>query len=149
LVKSSLSFFSFDKDISQVPYYVNENFSIGGTFNLSSSYKCSYSPCLANLKLTLRNNKKLLMNLWCDSPAVLLTRKYENMDELSCALNGIDATVGSYRLSGIVQVHTAGSFLSIFSAIFPNDSEANQEWSSKKIVVLDSPIDTQQSVSFT
>jgi hypothetical protein len=84
------------------------------------------------------------MDLWCDSPAILITKKYEKMDELSCTLNGINATVGSYRLSAIVQVHTAGSFIPIFSAIFPNDSNANQEWLSKEIVVFNSPIDEQQ-----
>jgi hypothetical protein len=44
-------------------------------------------------------------------------------------------------------VHTAGSFITVFSAIFPNDPDANQEWSSGEIVVLNSPIDKQQSVS--
>ena len=40
LVKSSSSFFYFDKYIFQEPYYINENISIGATFNLPSSYKC-------------------------------------------------------------------------------------------------------------
>jgi len=149
LVKSSSSFFDFDKYTFQAPYYINENFSIGATFNLPSSYKCFYSQCITDLKLTLKNDHKLLMNLWCDSPAVLITtKKYEKNDELSCVLNGINATVGSYRLSAVVQVHTAGSFIPIFSAIFPNNPNANQEWLSKEIVILNSPTNEQQSVSF-
>jgi hypothetical protein len=145
---SSSSFFYFDKHIFQETHYINENISFGATFNLPSSYRCSDSQCLTNLKLTLKNDNKLFMNVWCDSPAVLLSRKYEKLEQLSCVLNGIDASAGSYRLSAIVQVHTAGSFMSVFSAIFPNDPDANQEWSSGEIVVLDSPIDKQQPVSF-
>jgi hypothetical protein len=148
LVKSSSSFFNFDKYIFQTPYYINENFSIGATFNLPSSYKCFYSQCITNLKLTLKNDNKLLMKIWCEQPAILITKKYEKIDELSCVLNGIDATVGSYRLSAIVQVHTAGSFIPIFSAIFPNNPNANQKWLSKEIVILNSPTEEQQSVSF-
>jgi len=148
LVKSSSLFFDFDKYISQAPYYINENISIGATFNLSSLYECSYSQCLINLKLIIKNDNELLMDVWCDSPAVLITKKHEKIDESSCVLNEINATVRSYRLSAVVQVHTAGSFVPIFSAIFPNDPDANQKWSSKKIVVLNSSIDEQQSVSF-
>jgi hypothetical protein len=97
---------------------------------------------LTNLKLTLRNANQLLMNLWCDSPAIL-----RHIDELSCVLNGIDPTVRNYRLSATAQVHTAGSLVPIFSAIFPNDPDANQEWTRKEIIVLNSPTDEQQSVS--
>lgn len=146
LVKSSSSsFFDFDENIFQSPYYVNENFSIGAIFNLPSSYKCIDFQCLINLKLTLRNANQLLMNLWCNSPSILITT---NMDELSCVLNGFDATVGNYYLSATAQVHTAGSLIPIFSAIFPNNPNANQEWIKKKIIVLNSPTDEQQLVSF-
>ena len=149
LVRSSSSFFIFDKYLFQKTHYINENFSIGATFNLPSSYKCSDSQCLTNLKLTLQNDNKLLIDLWCDSPAVLISKKDEKMKELSCVLNGIDATVGSYRLSAVVQVHTAGSFIPVFSAIFPNNPDDNQEWSTKEIIILNSSIDDeQQSVSF-
>lgn len=148
LIKSSLSFFDFNKHLFQTSYFINENFSIGANFTLPSSYKCSYSQCLINLKLTLKNDNKLSINLWCDSPAVLITKQFEKNDQLSCVINGINGTVGSYRLSAIVQVHTAGSFIPIFSTIFLNDPESNQEWLTKEIFILNSTVDKQQLVGF-
>jgi len=142
------SYFNFDKQVFQELHYINESFPIGITFNLSSSYKCYGIECLTNLKLILRNNNKLLIDLWCESPAGLLSRKYEKIEELSCALDGINATAGIHRLSAIVKVHTAGSFILIFSVIFPNNPDANQEWLSEEIFVLNSSNNEQQSVSF-
>jgi len=140
------SYFNFDKQVFQELHYINESFPIGITFNLSSSYKCFGIECLTNLKLILRNNNKLLIDLWCESPAGLLSRKYDKTEELSCALNGINATAGIHRLSAIVKVHTAGSFILIFSVIFPNNPDANQEWSSEKILILNSTSDEQQTI---
>jgi hypothetical protein len=147
LVKSSTSFFDFDENVFQAPYFVNENFSIGANFNLPSSYKCVDSQCLINLKLALRSDNHLLMNLWCDLSATLITTKYKNMKELSCVWNGISANAANYHISATAQVHTAGSLIPVFSAIFPNDPGANQEWVRKEIFVLDSSTDEQRLVS--
>ena len=125
----------------QPSYYINKNISIGASFTLPSSYECADFECVTNLKLIFRNENQLSMSLWCDSPAIMVAQKDENRDQLSCELNEVDAANDSYPLSAIVQVHTVGTFVAIFSAIFPNNPNENGESIEKEIVVENSPLD--------
>ncbi|UJR30107.1 hypothetical protein I4U23_017648 [Adineta vaga] len=132
VISSFPLYFNVDEHVFKQLHHTNENITIGATFSLPSKYNCTIFRCIVDLKLTLETKDQLSTDLWCDSPAIV------SKEKLSCTLNNIEANRGSYRLSAIVQLHNAGSFLPIYSVVFPNHSDANYEWSGKHIIVINS-----------